>query len=105
MNRTNRDHKATHAASEGESKKKPGPKLKRRANKRTSMEIAIYVIGTVGVIVGSLAGVFFSANHRDAGVWASCVSILLFVVAGFCWYQDILWKRDAAEVSKQASIA
>ncbi len=60
------------------------------------METASYAIGIVVLILGLLSAVFFSVGHRDAGLWVTCAAIVLAVIGGFAWYQDLLWKKDGA---------
>lgn len=68
------------------------------------METVSYVIGVVVLILGLLSAVFFPVGHRDAGLWATCAAIVLAVIGGFVWYQDSLWKKDAAAATSLAAV-
>jgi hypothetical protein len=58
------------------------------------MEIAVYILGGCAVLAGIFSGVFSTGGHRDLSLWSACLGAVLTIVAGFCWYQDFLWKRD-----------
>ena len=66
------------------------------------METVQYVIGVAVVILGLLSAVFFSAGHREAGLWTSCAAVVFAVIGGFAWYQDRLWKRDQTAATLSA---
>jgi hypothetical protein len=72
------------------------PSTKSNRPHKSIMEIATYVVGLAVLILGLLSAAFFSVGHRDLGLWTTCAAIVLAVVGGGCWYQDLLWKRDKA---------
>ena len=84
----NSGRKSTHADTEGKREEKSKPHL---------MQVASYVCGCLVIILGIAAGIFLSVGQRDVGLWTSCVAMILVIVGGCCWYQDLLWSKDERE--------
>ena len=63
------------------------------------MEIAIYFFGALAAICAIVSCVFGLGGHRDWAIWSGGLSVVLLVITGFCWYQDLVWKSDKEKLA------
>ena len=70
------------------------------------MELLIKACAVVAAVMGIVAGVLKTSDHRDAALWF-IFGVAFFVLLGFfLWVQDHLWRRDAeAAPSQPAALA
>ena len=92
--RENSNPKASQNKPADKKQKKTRAKLGWGHRNNSRMEVAVYIISTLVVIMGIVTAVLFSTNHRDAGLWFSCVACCLAIIGIFCWFQERLWKQD-----------
>jgi len=67
------------------------------------MEITAYAFGICAFVFAAVAALLGVLQSRDLCIWATCISIVLAVVGGFCWLQDTVWKKDALTKRDQAN--
>jgi hypothetical protein len=68
------------------------------------MQIIIELCGIGAVIFGVLATFFFSTNHRDAGIWASCAAVVLAIIVAFAYFQERVWRSDVEKAQQNVLI-
>lgn len=64
---------------------------------RSFMEITAYATGISAVIVFGIASLLGILHLRDPAIWTTWLACVLALTGGFCWLQDRMWKKDAAE--------